>query len=71
VDPDTWRGIARCGGAPEWTLTMPGATWFDACSLSDAQEAEIIDWAVGEGLAERIPSGARGDSMTRRTTGPT
>lgn len=53
VDPDTWRGIARCGDAPDWTLSRPGATWFDACALSDAQETEIIDWAVAEGLAER------------------
>jgi hypothetical protein len=54
VDPDTWRGIARCGGAPDWTLSRPGALWFDACSLSDAQEAEITDWAVSEGFAERM-----------------
>ena len=53
VDPDAWRGIARCGDAPEWTLARPGAVWLDACSLSDAQEEEIIDWAVSEGLAER------------------
>lgn len=53
VDPDAWRGIARCGGAPDWTLSHPGALWFDACALSDAQEAEITDWAVCEGLAER------------------
>jgi len=54
LDPDTWRGIARCGGAPTWTLSKPGAAWFDACALSDAQEVEIINWAVGEGLAERM-----------------
>lgn len=24
VDPDAWRGIARCGGAPAWTLSRPG-----------------------------------------------
>lgn len=53
VEPETWRGIARCGGAPDWTLSRPGALWFDACSLSDAQEGELIDWAVSEGLAER------------------
>lgn len=54
VDPDAWRGIARCGGAPDWTLSRPGATWFDACALSDGQEAEITDWAVSQGLAERM-----------------
>jgi hypothetical protein len=53
VNPDAWRGIARCGDAPEWTLARSGAVWLDACSLSDAQEEEIIDWAVGAGLAER------------------
>lgn len=53
VDPDAWRGIARCGDAPDWTLSRPGATWFDACNLTEAQEAEITDWAVGAGLAER------------------
>jgi hypothetical protein len=53
VDPEAWRDIARCGGAPTWTLSRDGAVWLDACSLTDDQEARIADWAVAQGHAER------------------
>lgn len=51
VDPQDWGHIARIAG-PVWTLNRPGATWLDACNLTDSERAGIMSWAEAEGLAE-------------------
>lgn len=54
VDPEDWGMIARIAG-DTWTLERPGALWVDACNLSDLQEAALMDWATGAGLALAAP----------------
>lgn len=50
--PEAWGHIARCGGQT-WEMHREGAQWLDALALSDAQIADIEDWAVKAGFAVR------------------
>lgn len=52
LDPEEWRGIARAGDAPTWSLRRSGACWLDVCALLDDQTEEIITWAQDQGYIE-------------------
>lgn len=53
VNPDEWASIARCPG-PVWTLTADGSRWLDYLSMSDEQEAWMIQWGENEGMISKV-----------------
>jgi hypothetical protein len=52
-DPDAWIRIARLGGRETWS-SQKGGAFLDILALEDGQREAIVDWAVAEGILERI-----------------
>lgn len=57
--PEAWRHIAKLGGLPLWELRRCNNQFLDYHALSPAQRTLITEWALAEGLAQRITAWER------------
>lgn len=48
--PSAWEQIARLGGSEYRKLTLDGAEYLDILAMSDAEKAQVVEWASKAGF---------------------